>query len=454
MARQLLAVAQLDTVYADCYRVRARQFVGDSLSPAEYARLRRIEPDVARALKDGAAAVEHGDWARVRSIASATSRLRQELDARKADIELAAQLYDHREPCIDAFSPGLERPGSRNEAAALAEAIAVLEQLQATDPVRAGFYAGRRAYLATLVPAKRATGTAPADPLQARRDAMRALEHGNLADLEQLAASLEKHVDEGTKATGRATDTRTEQRSVDLAKPFDADVLASATSLGLEPVMLDAIPEAAAVLRRYAVGAVFVDREVTRDGATRAQAVEQDPELAGFPENVRELVSLFAINAYVNSGGARYLPPLVAEAVLVETFPESDDPPAESPLLAGLALPRRAGLSRVQIEVALEDSGFTVLRERLGLDPDVYKLVCIPPDVYARVGRDRGWGKRQRWTHFDGYQLLRNGQLRALVGGDVRYGGPCDLVSIARDDEREHVGARFAVVRRERMLVR
>ena len=46
----------------------------------------------------------------------------------------------------------------------------------------------------------------------------------------------------------------------------------------------------------------------------------------------------------------------------------------------------------------------------------------------------------------------RGGKLRALAGGDGRFGGINDLVSISRTDAREGVYARFAVVRRVRMV--
>ena len=71
-----------------------------------------------------------------------------------------------------------------------------------------------------------------------------------------------------------------------------------------------------------------------------------------------------------------------------------------------------------------------------------------------RLGRERGWGSREEWTHFDGYQLLGGGGLRALVGGNARYGGLVDLCSINRDDARENTVVRFAVIRRERLGVR
>jgi hypothetical protein len=41
--------------------------------------------------------------------------------------------------------------------------------------------------------------------------------------------------------------------------------------------------------------------------------------------------------------------------------------------------------------------------------------------------------------------------LRALVGGNARYGGVADLCSISRGDARENTVVRFAVIRRERL---
>ncbi len=50
--------------------------------------------------------------------------------------------------------------------------------------------------------------------------------------------------------------------------------------------------------------------------------------------------------------------------------------------------------------------------------------------------------------------MLKGGKLRALVGGNARYGGVNDLTSIAPSDRRDSVVARFAVVRRARMVAR
>ena len=36
--------------------------------------------------------------------------------------------------------------------------------------------------------------------------------------------------------------------------------------------------------------------------------------------------------------------------------------------------------------------GARILEKELGLDPRVFRLVCIPPDVYVRLGEAEGWG--------------------------------------------------------------
>jgi hypothetical protein len=140
--------------------------------------------------------------------------------------------------------------------------------------------------------------------------------------------------------------------------------------------------------------------------------------------------------------------------VLIEDFPEEQEPPATGELLSALGLKARRGLARQEIEDALLEHGATILQERLLLDPKEFRLVCIPQDLYMRFGRDRNWGQQQQWTHFDGYQVLKNGQLRALAGGNVRYGGLTDLISLGIADQRDSVIARFAVVRRARQVAR
>jgi hypothetical protein len=96
------------------------------------------------------------------------------------------------------------------------------------------------------------------------------------------------------------------------------------------------------------------------------------------------------------------------------------------------------------IEEALLAHGAGLLQKELGLDPRVFRLVCVPPDVHLRLGEAEGWGRQPFWTHFDGYLIMADGRLRALAGGDVRFGGLYDLLGIGRDYDSDRVMARFA----------
>jgi len=206
---------------------------------------------------------------------------------------------------------------------------------------------------------------------------------------------------------------------------------------------------------QHAYNPTFHDEVTQMEGSVRLQEVIHERKLpTGLAGALQEFVELFMRHPYINSGGARYLPPICQETLLYEDFPEDAEPPATSELLAALHLPRRRGLSRIEIEQALLRYGPDVIRERLGLDPIEFRMICIPLDLYSRIGQDRNWGQQEQWTHFDGYQVMRELNVRALVGGDVRYGGLVDLVSISPDDQRDGVVARLAVVRRARLVAR
>lgn len=172
---------------------------------------------------------------------------------------------------------------------------------------------------------------------------------------------------------------------------------------------------------------------------------------AGVTGILKENLDVLMIHPFVTSGGARYLPDFADEELRVEDFPEDDGGDAGSGLLAALGLGRRRAVSRLDLEGRLLRRGPDVLDHDLGLDSQDFRLVCIPFDVYCRLAPAYDWGHRELWTHFDGYQVWKQGKLRALVGGDVRFGGPYDLCSLSRTDERDKVLVRLAVVRRERL---
>jgi hypothetical protein len=175
---------------------------------------------------------------------------------------------------------------------------------------------------------------------------------------------------------------------------------------------------------------------------------DQPPELS---PALRDNLDLLLVHPFVTSVGTHYIPWFGEETLLVETFAENEE--ASKHLVDALGLPRRVGLSRIQIEDALASRGPALCAD-LGIDPVDFAVVCIPFDAYLRLAQRYGWGKQTRWTHFDGFQLLQDAHLRALVGGDVRYGGPHDLCSVERSYDTDRLLARFAIVRRHRFLVR
>src|SRR4029077_9034766 len=90
-----------------------------------------------------------------------------------------------------------------------------------------------------------------------------------------------------------------------------------------------------------------------------------------------ETISLFATQIFVNSAGLRYVPlPVDKEPCLIEGFPEGEEPVTD--LLKALALPKRRGLTRSDIEKALLLHGSSVLGESLGLDAREVRLVVTP----------------------------------------------------------------------------
>jgi hypothetical protein len=248
------------------------------------------------------------------------------------------------------------------------------------------------------------------------------------------------------------------QCPIHLEASFKPDVIKRARDLGLVEVCTAPLPELVRVVEViYAhVGQpIPANPDMEREGVLRSRALaelEIPKELD--TEDTRVLAGQFIQQIFLNSGGARYVPPLSAETALIEDFAENEAADAQSKLLAALGLARRSGLSRAEIETALMRRGEDILEDSLGLDPIEFRLICIPYDLYTRFGRERGFGKWSHWTHFDGYQLMAGNRLRALIGGDGRFGGLTDLVSISASDARDGVYARFAVVRRARMTLR
>jgi len=468
VAQLLVAVGREDTAYRDVYLAAAAAQLEATCSPNDYAALRALEKQRDRSLLASREAVLASDWAGVDAAAAQAEAAQQRLAAQADAMALGGEVYDRPPLRLDPFSPGVapllepgvEPVGTRQK---LLERLTHLAQL---DTSRAAFYASRRAYFAGLQVAEASPGQRASpvtvDPAQLRRQAYAAAQRGDASRLRELAQQIQRATAPQTSSAsapgGAAQPSAGAGRCpVDLTAAFPAAAVARAAALGLaavqSPPALEGSLSAIEYAHVHAWQPTLGESGGESGGALRLQ---HDLTDAGVPAAVasQPLVAQLLRNTFVTSLGTRYLLNAGAESVLIEDFAEDDALPSGGPLLAALGLPQRTGLARSDIEAALQARGATFLDEQLGLDPIEYRLVCVPWDVYLRVGRTRGWGRQPHWTHFDGYQVLRNRNLRALVGGDTRYGGLVDLVSLSPTDARDGVVARVAVVRRARFVCR
>ena len=463
---RLVTAADGDTPYRDVYLRRAADLLAPIVSEAQYQSAITGRQQVTTMLEQARAAVGRQDWQRVRELGTRAADLQRSLESGQAVLAAAEEVYGAPTVVLDPLSPGLKPSAKRwsSPAQARAEVSTALGELARDDPTARDLYGSRQKAIAALtVPGAAAPGAAPsaAQPTgNVEQQALQALERGDAAALRGLAdAMLGTKTESRTSGDEKVTTAR--GRIVTpgvLAEALPEASLPRAKALGLECVEAKLTsPEVAAsiaeFMEQYAPGASEAAFDRARDGVARvtvAAEVDVPRDVAGV---FAETISLFALHLYVNSAGVRYVPlSTPREVLLVEPHAEGEEP--VTPLLRELGLERRRGVSRDEIELALRRNGARIVAEHLGLDPFAFRIVCVPADVYVRIGRDRGWGKREEWTHFDGYQVLTGGRLRALFGGNARFGGLYDLVSISRDDGRENTLVRLAVIHRERLGVR
>jgi hypothetical protein len=453
----LVDVGNIDTVYRDVYLDRARALLAPVLSLEEFHRLEQqraalvdLPPTIGRAL-------EKSNWSLVKELSQRAQELKQTIDDKRTVLDAARSVYDVRDVRLDPFSPGLQsftRIPPRELAKLQARVVEQLGVLERADAPWNAFYATRRAaFQARSQPASEelaadAGSVSAADPREAAGQALRA---GDMKRLVELADRLIAGETPSRPASSHAVTVGSAPmpgESGQEVRPvaYAGETLARARQLGLALRHLEPRLDLAS-LRRYAW-------TPSSDEADHSAAVARLPLPPGSPEGLRDGLAMFAIHPLVNSGGARHLPTLVAEDVLVEDFPEPMDgqPSPVSELVKSLGLPGRRGLPRIAIEQALLVHGARVLEQDLGLDPRVFRLVCVPSDVYLRLGEAEGWGRQPFWTHFDEYLVMADVRLRALVGGDVRFGGLYDLVGVGRAYDSDRMVGRFAVVQRARMV--
>jgi hypothetical protein len=474
LVRLLVEVADVDTVYRDVHLRRARALLTPELTAEQYRGMQGVAEKIEDTTARSRAAAMVQDWPLVQELATRADELRRSAEATAGLLAVGELVYAAPPVAIDPFSPGLGAFAKNPDHAALrAGAVAALARLAAADPTSAAFYESRRAFLAGLVIAQKRADTTAQKPeaghalADLERLAYDAAQRGDVGELGRLAQEiLKKQAAKAqqaatpaatTAAAGAALVREADPCPVDLGAALPTGTEDRARALGLAVARTEPLPNAAPLFDYVAARLgqpVLQDTGNEHEGAMRIEAlVDKSAFPDGVAEHVKVLVGQYVRSAFINSGGARYRPAFVAESVLIEDHPEDEDPP-EGGVLKALGLPKRRALARDAIEAALAEHGARILEDQLGLDPLEFRLVCIPQDLYSRFGRDRGWGAAKQWTHFDGYQLIKGGRLRALVGGDARYGGLADLTSIAPSDQRDSVVARFAVIRRARQVAR
>lgn len=105
-------------------------------------------------------------------------------------------------------------------------------------------------------------------------------------------------------------------------------------------------------------------------------------------------------------------------------------------------------LKRAQIDLLLLQSGDKTLR-RLGLDPNEYKIINIPFDIYLRLANKMKWGRHILNTHFDGYRLRTDGIKTGLFGGNKLFGGESYIDSLWKDSLNNSIITRLAILRKD-----
>ncbi len=454
----LIEAGSVDTVYRDLYLGRAQTLLSPLISLEDFHRLEQQQAALAELPLAVARALEKGDWPLVKELSQRADAVKQVVTSEAKRFATARGVYAVTDVQLDPFCHSLQkftRVSARDLPALRSRIVEELTALEQSDVPWREFYAGRRAAFQTRAPidwdAAPTSGVASTSPDSVREAAAQALKAGDMKALAQLADLMPTGTpgaSESRHGAPTATLQTPQQASQDLVASWSSDTLTHAQQLGLGARHLEPRGDLAS-LRQYA-WSPFSDE-------SRLTNIKQVTLPSGSPDGLRDRVEVLMIHPLANSGGARHLPMFVAEDVLVEDFPDPKDgeQPPSSPLLATLELSRRRGLTREAIERALLTHGTRVLEKELGLDPRVFRLVCIPSDVHFRLGEKEGWGRQPCWTHFDGY-LVRTvdgrPRLQALAGGDVRYGGLYDLAGVGRDYDSDRLVARFAVVHRERMV--
>ena len=455
---QLVEMSKLDTLYKDLYLQRARTLLGAIFSRGSYAQYQENSAQIPWVEQQLRAGVERGDWKRSSELTERLRQLRASIQTASQSAKLGEAVYQRAgEVSIDQFSAGLNvLCGVSDDGLSQrrADALNLLLMLERTDPEKKEFYARRIACFKKLNIATSDAVEKPKDEQvdagQLQLAALKALDSGDLSKLDEMLASFSNKT-ETKQDKSDSIDVKPAEVSAlgdDLLYTFTENTLAAARELGLAPVRTQSRRQFAYLIP-HGWQPSFRKDEVKKWSKEKLSRLSYPSETT---DGAREAIDFFLLNPFINSAGVRYRVCLVAEDLLLEDFPEPDGrDEVPSKLLSMLKLGSRWGVSRIEIENALQEHGWDVLHE-LQLDPEVFRLIAIPADLYTHLGPKQGWGQKEMWTHFDGYRVLEGGKLQALGGGDKRFGGTHDVVSFSTDYASAKIFSRFAVVQRKRMM--
>jgi hypothetical protein len=424
--RTLVDVSSVDLMYADLYLHRATELLSEVLTRDDYARVGAERRELPRLAEELRRAAERAEWGQVKTLAAAATMDQEHVATQGALLDVADAVYGPRllniGPTALALAGLAPYAQLERERAALAARFAWLES---ADPQWSRLY-GRRArvYRASgPVHAGNDPGTVDEQALRSR--VLDAVARGDFTAIARLVDGVAHPTAEGQTAR--------------VALP----------PAGYGRAIAEEIPPAA-VARAERYG--FVVETLPADPCWEGYLAGDGGDPSATCSAMRETLDLLLGSPFMTSGGSRYLPWFGEERLLIETFPETQ-PEGGTALLERLGLPRRCGLSRLALEDAVRSHSVDLCIE-LGLDPLEFTLAPIPFDAYVRLAPRYSWGTHAIWTHFDGYQVVTGTRLRALVGGDVRYGGVGDLCAVQRDYDALRITTRLSIVRRVRFAVR
>ena len=453
---RLNEMGTLDTLFRDLYLQRARELLTTVLTRSSYEDLKAKTAELPWAEQQLRAAVERGEWEKSTRLSERVKSLRTKISSAGQSMKLAETVFERTPVTIDPFATGLgvfTGSSSETQTQARSEALRLLESLKRADPKKADFYTRRRTDFNELSIVTTATveeEKKPAqDPAQLKQAALGALESGDLSRLDKMIERLMQQGETKKSSPSESVETaEAKELGKDLLFEFSQQTLAAARELGLNPARTKS-------RRHFAYLIPHGWQPSFRKDDVKQWSKDQISRLTfptGPSDRMRDAIEFYLLNPFITSAGTRYNVNLVAEDLLLEDFPdpEGKEEPS-SQLLSKLGLESRRGVSRLEIEQALLEHGLEVL-EQLHLDPEVFRLVAIPADVFTNLASDYGWGEKEIWTHYDGYRVLEGGNFQALAGGDKRFGGTHDIVSFGLGYANSRIFTRFAVVQRRRMM--